>query len=91
MALAEARALAGDLRVLPWDEEHIARSALTVTTTLLAASPRVAWAGAVSVRLCACASVRMVGGGRLGSGGWTPAGLGSESKLVVKLRRLTDG
>jgi protein ImuB len=41
MALAEARALAGDLEALPWDEAAIARAALEVTAALLEASPRV--------------------------------------------------
>jgi protein ImuB len=45
MALTEARALAADLVALPWDDERIARTALEVATVLLAASPRVSWAG----------------------------------------------
>jgi protein ImuB len=43
MALAQAQALAAGLLAVPWDEERLARAALEVTTTLLAASPRVAW------------------------------------------------
>jgi protein ImuB len=43
MALAEARALAGDLVATPWDEERLARAACAVSGALLAASPRVAW------------------------------------------------
>jgi protein ImuB len=43
MALAQARAFAADLADAPWDAERLARAALTVSTALLAASPRVAW------------------------------------------------
>ena len=43
MALAQAKALAGDLVAVPFDAEQLARAALGVTTALVAASPRVAW------------------------------------------------
>ena len=82
MALAEAKALAADLVALPWDEERVARAALEVTTALLAASPRVAWAGLG----------RPLPSGRLatgwgGAGLWwvDAAGLGSEAKLANRL------
>jgi protein ImuB len=79
MALAEAKALAADLLVLPWDEERIARAALEVATALLAASPRVSWEGmslptAVSARLHT-----------LGIWWVDAAGLGSEAKLADRL------
>ena len=97
MALTEARALAADLVALPWDDERIARTALEATTALLAASPRVAWAGmglgtaasarlgtvsAASARTGHCASARLHT-----AGVWwiDAAGLGSEAKLARKL------
>jgi protein ImuB len=89
MALAEARALAADLAVLPWDGEQLARAALDVTTALLAASPRVAWAGGASVPLCPCASVPTAGwGGEVGVWWVDAAGLGSEAKLARRLVRI---
>ena len=89
MALAEARALAADLVALPWDDDELARAALEMATALLAASPRVAWAGGTSVRLCARASVRPAGGSG-GAGLWwvDAAGLGSEAKLAQQLARV---
>ncbi|MFI5213708.1 MAG: hypothetical protein ACHQU8_04145, partial [Gemmatimonadales bacterium] len=45
MALAQAKAFAHDLITVAWDGERLARAALEVTTALLAASPRVSWAG----------------------------------------------
>jgi len=93
MALSEARALAGDLRALPWDADYLARAALDVTTALLAASPRVAWAsGSRSVPPRARAPVPPAGGGGEVGIWWVDAaGLGSERKLVEKLRRLAGG
>ena len=92
MAPAEAQALAADLLTLPWDGELIARAALEVTMALLAASPRVSWAGADrSVPPCPRASVPPVGGGGSGEPGlwWADAaGLGSEAKLARRLARL---
>ena len=91
MALSEARALASDLRTLPWDPEHLARAALDVTTALLAASPRVAWAGGM-VRRYAGTPVRPVGpGGEVGLWWLDAAGLGDEAKLTEKLRCLAGG
>jgi len=75
MALAEARALAGDLRALPWDPERVARAALEVATGLLAASPRVAWAGER---------------GNEGVWWVDAAGLGSEPKLAQQLCRIAN-
>lgn len=77
MAIAESRALAADLALLPWDDERVARAALEVTTALLAASPRVAWDGTHGH-----ADAR-----RHGEGVWwmDAAGLGSEVKLAQKL------
>ena len=89
MALAEARALAADLVALPWDDDELARAALEVTTALLAASPRVAWAGGSSVRLYACASVRPAGtGGEVGLWWVDAAGLGGEAALAKTLGRI---
>jgi protein ImuB len=91
MALAEARALVAGLVVLPWDGEGIARAALEVTTALLAASPRVAWAGGASVRQCVCASVRLAGwGGEVGVWWVDAAGLGSEARLARRLVRIVS-
>ena len=77
MALAEAKALAADLLVLPWNEERVARAAIEVTTTLLAASPRVAWEGGHGGTEAR----------RHGEGVWwvDAAGLGSEVKLADRL------
>jgi hypothetical protein len=91
MALAEARALVADLVALPWDGEEIARTALEVTTALLAASPRVAWAGGGAVRLYARTPVRPAGwGGEAGLWWVDAAGLGSETKLAQRLVRLAS-
>jgi len=87
MALAEARALTADLTALPWDGEQLALAALEVTTALLAASPRVAWAGGASVRRCVGALVE--GGGEAGLWWVDAAGLGSEAKLARRLVRIT--
>jgi protein ImuB len=70
MEFAEARALAADLVAFPWDTERVARAALEVTTALLAASPRVAWAGER---------------GNEGVWWVDAAGLGSEPKLAQRL------
>jgi hypothetical protein len=91
MALAEARALAADLVALPWDGDEVSRAALEVTAALLTASPRVAWAGASSVRLCVGASVRPAGIGEAGLWWVDAAGLGSEAALAKKLDRLAGG
>jgi len=91
MALAEARALAADLVALPWDNDELARAALEVTTALLAASPRVAWAGAFSVPLCACAPVPPAGSGQAGLWWVDAAGLGSEPTLARRLCRIANG
>ncbi len=89
MALAEARALAADLTALPWDGEQLVRAALEVTTALLAASPRVAWAGGASAQRCAGAPVRPAeGGGEVGVWWVDAAGLGSEAKLARRLARI---
>jgi protein ImuB len=91
MALAEARALAADLAVLPWDGEHLARAALEVTTALLAASPRVAWAGGGAMQRCVGASVRLAGSGGEAGVWWVDAaGLGNEAKLARRLVRIAD-
>ena len=92
MALAEARALAGDLRALPWDPERLTRAALDVATALLAASPRVAWAGASSsVPPCPRAPVPPAGSGEAGLWWVDAAGLGSEPRLAARLGRLASG
>jgi len=91
MALAEAHALAGDLRALPWDPERLARAALDVTTALLAASPRVAWAGASSVPPCPRAPVPPAGSREAGLWWVDAAGLGSEPRLAARLGRLASG
>ena len=91
MAFAEARALAADLVALPWDTERVARAAIEVTTALLAASPRVAWAGGPSVLRYAGTPVRLAGsGGEVGIWWVDAAGLGSEPKLAQRLCRITD-
>ena len=91
MALAEARALVADLLALPWDGEEIARAALEVTTALLAASPRVAWAGG-TVHRSAGASMRPAGWeGEAGLWWVDAAGLGSEARLAQRLARLAGG
>jgi len=95
MALTEAKALAADLLALPWDEERIARAALETVTALLAASPRVSWAGpgphpAASARLdtVACASARLH---TVGLWWVDAAGLGDETKLAQKLVAIARG
>jgi protein ImuB len=82
MGIAESRALAADLALLPWDDERVARAALEVTTALLAASPRVSWVG-MGEALATC----RLATGRGGVGIWwiDAAGLGSEVKLAQKL------
>jgi len=87
MALAEARALVADLAALPWDGEGIARAALEVTTALLAASPRVAWAGG-GLGVLASAPLKAGGGGAAGLWLVDAAGLGSEAKLARRLVRI---
>ena len=91
MALTEARALAADLVALPWDGDELARAALEVTTALLAASPRVAWAGASSVPPCPRAPVPPAGSGEAGVWWVDAAGLGSEAKLAQRLARVASG
>ena len=88
MALTEAKALAADLLALPWDDEPLARTALEVTTALLAASPRVSWAG-MGEGLPSC----RLATGRGGAGLWwvDAAGLGSEAKLARKLVAIAGG
>jgi nucleotidyltransferase/DNA polymerase involved in DNA repair len=79
MALTEAKALATDLVARPWDDEHIARTALETVAALLAASPRVSWAGG-SLHTAASARPHTVGLW------WVDAaGLGDETKLAQKL------
>ena len=86
MALAEARALVADLVALPWNGEELARAALEVATVLLAASPRVAWAGGEAGRPYARTLVRSTGwGGEAGVWWVDAAGLGSEAKLARRL------
>ncbi len=88
MALTEARALAADLLALPWDAERIARAALAVTTALLAASPRVSWAGGGEP----LPSWRLATGWG-GAGIWwvDAAGLGNEAKLAERLAAIAGG
>ncbi len=88
MALTEAKALAADLLALPWDDERLARAALEVTTALLAASPRVSWAG-MGEALPSC----RLATGRGGAGLWwvDAAGLGSEARLADKLVAIAAG
>jgi protein ImuB len=89
MALTEARALAADLVALPWDEERVTRAALEVTAALLAASPRVSWAGGMGRPLPSCRPAT----GQGGRGLWwvDAAGMGSEAKLARKLLAITNG
>jgi protein ImuB len=103
MALTEARALAADLVALAWDDERIARTALEVTTALLAASPRVAWAGMglgtpASARLDTVRAASARTGHRASArlhtvGVWwiDAAGLGSEAKLARKIVTIAGG
>jgi len=84
MALAQAKALAGDLVAVPWDDERVSRAALEVTTALLVASPRVAWERTwESGRVGEWESVR-------NEGVWwvDAAGLGDESRLAQRLLRI---
>jgi protein ImuB len=92
MAVPQAKALASDLVTLPWNDEKLARAALTVTTALLAASPRVAWARnpLAAARLPTdCASAPLT----TDSGVWwiDAAGLGEEKRLAQLLLRITRG
>ena len=88
MALAEAQALAADLLALPWNHERIARAALAVTTALLAASPRVSWAGPGK----ALSSDHLhTGWGGVGRWWLDAGGLGSETRLAQKLVTIADG
>ena len=82
MALAQARALAGDLLAEPWDSERLARAALGVVTALLAASPRVSWAP----DLGDVPPERLPD--ELGVWWVDAAGLGEESRLARQLLRL---
>ncbi len=88
MTLAEAQAIAADLLALPWDDERIARAALEVTTALVAASPRVAWAG-----LGGNSPSGRPATGWSGAGRWwvDAAGLGSEAKLAERLLAIASG
>jgi protein ImuB len=89
MALPEAKALAADLALLPWDEEHIARAACKVVAALLAASPRVSWAGmGAPAHPGHCASARL---DTVGTWWVDAAGLGSEAKLADKLFTIASG
>lgn len=88
MALAEAKALAADLLALPWDAERIARAALEITTALLAASPRVSWAG-MRWPLPSCRLA--TGAGGVGLWWVDAAGLGSEAKLAERLLAIASG
>jgi len=89
MAFAEARALAADLIALPWDPERVARAALEVTTALLAASPRVAWAGGTPWAYRRTGVPAYQGpGGEAGVWWIDAAGLGSEAKLAQRLARI---
>jgi protein ImuB len=85
MALTEAKALAADLLARPWDDERIARAAFEVVTALLAASPRVSWAGG-GLHTAAPARLRT-------TGLWwaDAAGLGDEAKLAQKLVAIASG
>jgi protein ImuB len=89
MALAEAKALAADLVALPWDDERIARAALETVTALLAASPRVAWAG----RRTDAQTHGRTDARTHEEGVWwvDAAGLGSEAKLAQKLAVIAGG
>jgi protein ImuB len=79
MALAQAKAFAADLVAAPWDDERLARAALTVTTALLAASPRVSWHGGTGEPDRA-----------RNDGVWwiDAAGLGEEKRLAQRLLRI---
>ncbi len=88
MALAEAQALAADLVALPWDHERIAHAALAVTTALLAASPRVAWAGPGRP---VPSDHPHTGWGGVGTWWLDAGGLGSEARLARQLVTLADG
>jgi protein ImuB len=80
MALAQAKALAGDLAAVPWDAERLARAALSVTGALLEASPRVTWDGGTGGP-----------GDRIRNEGvwWVDAaGLGEEKRLAQHLIRI---
>jgi protein ImuB len=95
MALTEAKALAADLVARPWDAEHIARAALETVTALLAASPRVSWAGpgpppAASARLDAVARAP-TRPHTVGLWWVDAAGLGDEAKLAHKLVAIARG
>jgi len=83
LALAQARALAGDLLAEPWDADRLSQAALVVTTALLEASPRVAWA----------VDLRGVHPDRLPDelGVWwlDAAGLGDERRLANRLLVIT--
>jgi protein ImuB len=87
MALTEAKALAADLVAVPWDEERVARAALEVTTALLAASPRVSWAGRGEALPSRRPAAWRPATGWGGAGIWwvDAAGLGSEAKLARTL------
>ena len=95
MPVTQATALASDLALLPWDDEKLARAALTVTTALLAASPRVAWArhppttARPSTDCAHCASAPLA----TDVGIWwvDAAGLGEEKRLAQKLLRIARG
>ena len=83
MALAQARALAADLLTEPWDRPRLERAALGVTTTLLAASPRVSWA--VDLRDRRPDDLP----DELGVWWVDAAGLGEETRLAQQLIRVT--
>ena len=92
MPVTQATALASDLALLPWDDEQLSRAALTVTTALLAASPRVAWARhppTTARPSTDCASAPLT----TDSGVWwiDAAGLGEEKRLAQKLLRIARG
>jgi len=80
--MTQARALAGDLVAAPWDDEHLARAAHTVTVALLEASPRVSWDGKTARRQ----------DGK-GDGSWwvDAAGFGEEQRFVQQLLRIAKG
>lgn len=82
LSLESAQALCAGLEHRPWSDEALARAALTVTTALLAASPRVAWAAGAQ-QLSDLATRRLVGAW------WVDAaGLGDEKRLAQKLLRI---
>ena len=83
MSLEGAQALASELLHRDWNEEELAVAALRVTTALIEASPRVAWARGTSSRTAAQPSSRLVGAW------WVDAaGLGDEQRLAQKLLRI---